>query len=477
MQDDISRFNRLARGDTRNLERGDDCPMCGMSTLVKDIETGEIDCTNCGFVADGLAIDRGPEWRSFSNKMDVDPSRTGAPENIAKTGMTTEIGRASTDSSGRLLSPAMMGTVRRLQILDSRSVRNPQERNLNHALPELDKLADKLSVSDAVKQKSAYMYRKALERGLVRGRSIVAVTAASLYAGCRDTLTPRTLNDIAAASNIEKKTLARCYRLLLTEMNIKMPVADATRCVSRIASPVGLSVKVQRRAMEVIRQVDEIEESAGKSPMGLAAAALYLASVLDGEVKTQKELAEAAGVSEVTVKNRYKSMLAVLNLDTQIRKEEQGREAIPPEQPKITEQHTARPEEKHKPSEPMPVESRTDIRVKTVRMRIEDYVNALDEATYPLKTVKSLARKQLESTEIEGGLRGIGSDLLAAGFVFGAGRGRLLQGVSLAEDLAFMARTTPDYIKSLWTEIQRNQKLAVTEAAPQKKQAHAKVKA
>ena len=173
-------------------------------------------------------------------------------------------------------------------------------------------MADKLGVSQAVKERAAYIYRKALDRGLLRGRSIIGISAAALYAAMRDTETPRTLKDIAAANNLDKKAVARDYRILLREMDLTMPVADAARNVNRIASRVGLSEKVARKAIEIVRITEEKEISAGKSPMGLAAASLYLAGVIEGEVKTQKDIAEAAGVTEVTVRNRYKGLRADL---------------------------------------------------------------------------------------------------------------------------------------------------------------------
>jgi transcription initiation factor TFIIB len=207
----------------------------------------------------------------------------------------------------------MRGTIDRLRKWDNRSpAHGSMERNLGVAMNELDKMSDKLGVGQAVKERAAYIYRKALERGLLRGRSITGITAASLYAALRDTETPRTLKDVASANNLNRKSVARDYRILLREMNLNMPVADAARNVARIASQVGMTEKAVRRAIEIVRLTEEREISAGKAPMGLAASALYLAGVVEGEVATQKEIAEAAGVTEVTVRNRYKGLRASL---------------------------------------------------------------------------------------------------------------------------------------------------------------------
>ncbi|MBI5859672.1 MAG: transcription initiation factor IIB, partial [Nitrosarchaeum sp.] len=176
-------------------------------------------------------------------------------------------------------------------------------------------LKDKLALSDAVIEKAAYSYRKAIEKKLVRGRSISAMIASALYAACRDTETPRTLNDVGEAANLKKKDIARCYRLLHRELDLKMPVVDPIQCVARIASRIGITEKTKRYAAKVLKISQEHEESAGKDPMGLAAAALYLACVKNGEDITQRDIAEAASVTEVTIRNRYKGLKLDQNMD------------------------------------------------------------------------------------------------------------------------------------------------------------------
>ncbi len=300
---------------TSALQVSDKCPQCGKRTLVDDVHTGELSCGNCGYVVSERAVDQRPEWRSFSDGKGEDRARTGAPTSITyrDMGLSTMIGRSNRDASGRSFASPMRSTIDRLRKWDNRSPAfGSKEKNLSVALRELDKMGDKLGVSQAVKERAAYIYRKALDRGLLRGRSIIGIAAASLYAAFRDTETPRTLKDIAAVENLSKKAVARDYRILLREMDLSMPVADAAKSVTRIASKVGLSERVARKAIEILRITEEKEISAGKAPMGLAASALYLAGVIEGEVKTQKEIAEAAGVTEVTVRNRYKGLRADL---------------------------------------------------------------------------------------------------------------------------------------------------------------------
>jgi len=300
-----------------DLQRAlDKCPRCGKGSMIIDTEGGELLCSKCGFVLKEKIEEVGPEWRAFSKEEKDSKSRTGMPASLAMhdKGLATVIGPNNRDASGKSLPMAVRAAIERMRTWDKRSqVHEAIDRNLRQAFSELDGLADKLNVGDAVIEKAAYIYRKALERGLVRGRSITHLVAACLYAACRDTETPRTLKDIAARSAIRKKDIARCYRLLLREMDLRMPVADPSKCVPRIASKSAISEKTKRKAFEILRQVEEKKASAGKDPMGLAAAALYMACVLEGENKTQKDIAEAAGVTEVTIRNRFKGLKAVLS--------------------------------------------------------------------------------------------------------------------------------------------------------------------
>ncbi len=213
----------LKKRPDRLLDR---CPRCAKGTMVVDTAGGELFCSNCGYVVKEKIAEIGPEWRAFSSEERDDRSHTGSPSSLSihDMGLATIIGKEDRDASGKSLPSSMKATVERLRTWDGRSqVHESIDRNRRQAFSELDRLVDKLSVNDAVIEKAAYIYRKALERGLVRGRSISAMIAASLYAACRDTETPRTLKDISAISNIKKKELARCYRILFRELDLRMP--------------------------------------------------------------------------------------------------------------------------------------------------------------------------------------------------------------------------------------------------------------
>jgi len=287
------------------------CIRCGKSSLLTDGVTGEQFCSKCGFVISEKVNESGPERRSFSTQGGVDTTRTGAPTSLTihDRGLSTVINPANKDATGRPLSSSMKSTITRLRTWDSRSQSNVSEdRNLKQALTELNRLKDKLAVSSNILEKAAYLYRKALEKKLVRGRSISSMIAASLYAACRDAETPRTLNDVADAANVKRKDISKCYRLLHKELELKMPVVDSTQLIARISSKLEIPEKIKRYAVKVLQEAQERKESAGKDPMGLAATALYLSCVKNEVSITQRDLAEAAGVTEVTIRNRYKGL-------------------------------------------------------------------------------------------------------------------------------------------------------------------------
>jgi len=294
------------------------CPECSSVNLVHNHDTGEMVCGDCGLVLREQAMNKGPEWRAFTQQEKVTRSRVGMPTSysVYDKGLSTTIGRVDRDAFGRSLPLSTRLQMWRLRKWQIRSrMHSSIDRNLAQSMTELDRLSDKTYIPRPVKEKAAVIYRKALNKNLVRGRSIVAIAAAALYAACRKSGTPRTLREISEASLVKKKDIARCYRLLLRELDIQMPVADPLTYISKIAEKTGISGKTQGLAIQILREVKKKRAAAGKDPMGLAAAALYIACLQNDEKKTQKAIAEAAGVTEVTVRNRYKSLKTELHLE------------------------------------------------------------------------------------------------------------------------------------------------------------------
>jgi transcription initiation factor TFIIB len=296
----------------------DKCPECGSSNLVHDYDTGETICGDCGLVLYEQMMDKGPEWRAFTQEEKASRSRVGVPTSysVHDKGLSTAISQVDRDAFGRKLPLSTRLQMWRLRKWQIRSrVHSSVDRNLAQAMAELDRLSDKVYIPPPIKEKAAVTYRKALDKGLVRGRSIAAIAAAALYAACRGSGTPRTLREIAEASLVDKKDVARCYRLLLRELAVQMPIADPLTYISKIAERTGISGKTQGLAIQILREARKKRAAAGKDPMGLAAAALYIACLQNNEKKTQKDIAEAAGVTEVTVRNRYKTLKKQLGLE------------------------------------------------------------------------------------------------------------------------------------------------------------------
>jgi transcription initiation factor TFIIB len=198
----------------------------------------------------------------------------------------------------------------RLKVWDFRShAHDSTNRNLIQAFNELDKLKDKLGLPDAVIERTAYIYRKARQRGLVRGRTTDGILSAAIYIACRDLGVPKTLKEVAVASSLRLKTLSRSYRILVTELDISTPpVIDPMKCIVKVANNADLNENTKRRAMDVMNNITKREISAGKHPMAVAATVLYASCLSTGVNKTQTDIADAAGITEVTLRNRYKDL-------------------------------------------------------------------------------------------------------------------------------------------------------------------------
>ncbi|HEY6669109.1 MAG TPA: TFIIB-type zinc ribbon-containing protein [Candidatus Nitrosopolaris sp.] len=296
------------------------CSICNKKEgqAVTDPKSGEVICSNCGMVMVEAVSENRSEWRAFKTEEANQRSSTGTPTSLARhdMGLATIIGRTDKDASGRGLDASMRSTMERLRTWDSRiQVYSPADRNLRQAFGMLERVKDKLGLSATIIEKTAYIYRKAQERGLVRGRTIRSVMAAAIYITCREMAMSRTLNDVAFLNNIKRKELARTIRLLILELDIKIPILDPIKCVVRVANKVNLSEKTKRQAMAIMHNVTKSGISAGKDPMGLAGSVLYLSSKNSGENITQMDIAEAAGVTEVTIRNRFKDLRNRIDLN------------------------------------------------------------------------------------------------------------------------------------------------------------------
>jgi transcription initiation factor TFIIB len=218
------------------------------------------------------------------------------------------------DATGKTLSGKAKRRAWQLRKWHNRTIaHDSRNRNLMHAMNELQILSEKLHFSESIKEVAAVIYPKAFETNLTRGRTIATITAASLYAACRFTKTPKTLNNIAKASSRKRGEIPKAYRLLVRTLKMEMPSHNPSGYVSRIAEKAKISGKVQGVAVRILRKAKSNRITLGKDPAGIAAAALYLAGQMEGENVTQKEIAYAAGMTEVTVRNRKKELVKKLN--------------------------------------------------------------------------------------------------------------------------------------------------------------------
>ena len=287
------------------------CPECS-GNLATDTEHGETVCEDCGLVVDEDSIDRGPEWRAFDAAEKDQKSRVGAPTTnmMHDKGLSTNIDWRDKDAYGNSLSSKQRQKMQRLRKWNERfRTRDSKERNLKQALGEIDRMASALGLPDNVRETASVIYRRALDENLLPGRSIEGVSTSALYAAARQAGVPRSLDEVAGVCRVEKDEIARTYRYVARELGLEIAPADPESYVPRFASDLDLSEEAAGRARELLGSAKEAGIHSGKSPVGLAAAAVYAASLLCNEKVTQSEVGEVADISEVTIRNRYHELL------------------------------------------------------------------------------------------------------------------------------------------------------------------------
>jgi transcription initiation factor TFIIB len=287
------------------------CPECS-GRLVTDNEHGETVCEDCGLVVEEDSVDRGPEWRAFDAQEKDEKSRVGAPTTnmMHDKGLSTNIDWRDKDAYGNALGSKQRKKMQRLRKWNERfRTRDSKERNLKQALGEIDRMASAVGLPENIRETASVIYRRALDENLLPGRSIEGVSTASVYAAARQAGVPRSLDEITEVSRVEKSEIARTYRYVVRELGLEVKPADPESYVPRFASSLDLSEESERRARELLRNAKEQGVHSGKSPVGLAAAAVYAAALLTNEKTTQAAVSEVADISEVTIRNRYHELL------------------------------------------------------------------------------------------------------------------------------------------------------------------------
>jgi transcription initiation factor TFIIB len=295
-----------------------ECPECGSRNLIHDYERAELVCDECGLVVDEAFIDTGPEWRAFDHDQRMRRARVGAPMTytIHDKGLSTMIDWRNRDTYGKLISPRSRAQLYRLRKWQRRMrVSGATERNLAFALSELNRMSSALGLHRNIREQAALIYRKAADSGLVRGRSIEGMTSAVIYAACRMCDVPRSLEEVTEVSRASWKKISESYRFISRGLGLKLEPTSPEDYVPRFCSKLNLNGDVQSKAVEIIKKASERRLTSGRSPTCIAATAIYIASVLHGVHIIQKEVANVAGVTEVTIRSRYKEIVGELDIE------------------------------------------------------------------------------------------------------------------------------------------------------------------
>lgn len=296
------------------------CPECGGINLLLNKEKGEMICRDCGLVVEEKMVDFGQEWREFDHDQADKRRRTGAPMSYTKfdRGLGTDVGGMGDVYQLQGKERNKYFRLRKWQHRISTAI----ERNLKLALAELKRVSSFLKLPGSVEEEAARVYTMAVQRGLVRGRSMESVVAGALYAACRRHEIPRTLDELSEASGIDKKEIGRTYRFITRELGMRILPSNPIDYLPRFASALRLNAETQSKAVDILEEAQECELTSGRGPTGIAAASLYIAALINNEKRTQREVADVAGVTEVTIRNRYKELLRELDLKEEIKRKD-----------------------------------------------------------------------------------------------------------------------------------------------------------
>jgi len=297
------------------------CPECGSLNVVKDYTRGDTVCGKCGLVIYEYAIDHRAEKRIMDPE-DMAFQRTGAPMTpmLHDRGLSTEIG-IPTRRMGRI-SRDYLKRLRSLRKWQRRAAfKTSAERNLMMGLRDISRMASVLGLPNNVKETAAVVHRRAVQKKLIIGRSTFGIATASLYAACRMCRVPRTIEEVAAVSQLDissgtaRRDVARSFRVLARELRLGLETPTPFDFLERLSSELDLSQRVKARTREIMKSASDMNISVGKSPVSITSASIYIAGRELGEKCKQRDIANAAGITEVTVRNRYKELVKKLNID------------------------------------------------------------------------------------------------------------------------------------------------------------------
>jgi transcription initiation factor TFIIB len=300
-----------------NIEYTKKCPDCSSSNLIKDYQRAEIVCKNCGLVVHEEIADRGPEWRAFDKEQKDKKSRAGPPikYTLPDKGLSTVISPKNRDSYGRSIPTRQRLRLYRIRKMQRwSSIGDSNERNFSKATSEINRISSRMNLPRTIRERASMIYLKAAKKNLIRGRGVKPIAVAAIYLACRLAGIPRTLDELGDVSRVPRKEIGRTYRFISRKLKLKTNIPSPSSYVSRFCSELKLSQKVKEKSLEILKKSIEQELTSGRGPVGLAAAAIYISTVLCDEKRTQRQVAETAGVTEVTIRNRYREIVKKLDI-------------------------------------------------------------------------------------------------------------------------------------------------------------------
>ncbi len=299
------------------------CPECGADRIAMDYSRGETFCESCGLVVSDSVIDQGADWRAYSSEEELQKTRTGDPLTVLMhdKGLTTDIDSVNKDFYGSRLNHKVRAQMARLRRWQYRCrVANSSDRNIVLGLQEIKRMGTHLSIPTDVVKTAAFYHKKAVDKRLIVGRSTLSIAAAALYAACRSYNYPRTLDEIALASKLNKggaqgrKEVAHSFRVLRQQLEIDVHIPTASDYLGRFCSKLAVDDECSRGSRNIVESIENTELVIGKSPVSIAAAAIYIAAKYLNKKVKQKNIADVAGITEVTIRNRYKDIEKKLDI-------------------------------------------------------------------------------------------------------------------------------------------------------------------
>ncbi|BFH74328.1 transcription initiation factor IIB family protein [Sulfurisphaera javensis] len=290
------------------------CPNCGSESVRVDVNRGTYICTNCGFVIDDYVIDQGPEWRAYTEEDRLERERTGSPitAKVHDYGLTTKIGYSKVNNRAK---------IEKLRAIQNKLRVSPKDRKLVTYLSVLNNEAAKLNLPEYVKETASLLIRKIIEEGKAKRIDMYTLIAAVLYYSCQVNKIPKSLQEIKANYGISSselwKALERVQKVAKSSLEFR-PNIRPTEYIPKIVEKLSLPPFVSTKASELVDLMHRYGLTSGKGYTALAAASVYLMSTLMDVKKTQKDIANALNITEVTIRNRYKEIISNFEIEVKL---------------------------------------------------------------------------------------------------------------------------------------------------------------